>query len=822
MYTINLRDVNKDQINLVGGKGANLGEMIQARFPVPQGFSITSSAYDEYIRSNRFDSVLAEYLAKMNSAPEKAQALALELMNILKAGTIPTEMMADIVWKYCSIGDNIRVAVRSSATAEDLPEASFAGQQDTYLNICGIDALCNAVKSCFASLWTERAIAYRKKTGFDKQKVSLAVVVQEMMEGDVAGVLFTANPINGNKEEMVINASYGLGESIVSGLVSPDTFYWDRNAEVVKEKILGSKETSIVYDSKNNTVEKANDPKSRNEFCIAEEELQSLISIGKQIESHYGYPQDIEWAIKDGKLYILQARGITTLDQKATSQKDSGTEQSKIERMLIDMMADSYPEPPYPLELAPICALFNGFSDGMKAMGVNLAHDPIGIKDNGEFAFKILTSGESEMPHESKPPVNFNDNIRYAESVYEKIRLQLTQMEAVDLKSLQMNAIGQILKKLMNIVERIITLRLQNIIGPNMGVSKRISDSLKTANLTFNEYDMLSGLHYKTWDMNVELSQLAEVVNGDAALKDLILNLQTDESLDHNLMLISKKFPVFGELYKRLLKEYGWKSTNSHQSFSASSWNEDRAFFITLLRVAMAQEKKLVESDKYDNLCALIKAALSPEKAMELQKNIEESRAYHQSREESVYLLEWCYGLSRLVLGEIVARTPQTFPFYADILYLSMEEVCSFTENNMAIGPEKIALRKQSQKNNQALWDERDMQSTDIAGGSLIGVSGSAGKAKGKVCVIHDISEFDKLEPGDILICKYTDPIWTPLFAIAKAVVSDTGGALSHSAIVAREYGIPAVMGCGNATKVLTDGQEIIVDGDKGLVDILT
>jgi len=828
MYSINLKEVRKDSIPVVGGKGANLGEMVNSGFPIPQGFCVTSSAYDAYIQENRFAENIDSTLVSIYAAPEQGSKLSSELMDMINVGEISKEMYAEIERAYAEMGNQVRVAVRSSATAEDLPEASFAGQQETYLNIQGIENVIQAVKRCFSSLWTERAIAYRKKTGFDKQKVSLAVVVQEMIESDVSGVLFTVNPMNNHTGEMMLNASYGLGEAIVSGTVTPDTFIWNKAKGAVKQKSLGSKEISIVYGSEGGTVQKINDSSLKNRYCMSVKQLEALASIAQKIEAHYGTPQDIEWAIKGNELFILQARGITTLQQrKPIDSSKPVKKQNKRERMMMNNLIEHCPTPLYPLDFGPICAVLQGKTDTIKALGIKMTNDSLVLRDTGEFEVHgptiKVTPRVLLIPFKIKQYQNFDVNISGTQEVFREVRPRLDEIEASDRGRLSTAALLKQLTQLMDFAEKIIYIRFRYNIYPSFVVGKSIHSRLKRLSTPVSQYDIFSGLHYKTWDMNLALSKLAGLVNRNSALRDAIENLSEDSTLADRFADIAAKFPEFGSLYTQTVKEYGWKSTSTYLAFSSSSWNEDNGYFLTLLRIAMTHPAAMEESIKYEQIRSLVKGSFSEQKSKKLLNDMEQIRIYHQNREESLYLLERCYGLGRVIVKEIAKRNPELFPSQNDILFLTLDEVYALDNGgNREALAQKIAARKQAAIKNRTLWDEMETQTTNIGEGLLKGISGNVGKAKGRVCIIHDLSEFGKLKQGEILVCKYTDPVWTPLFTIAKAVVSDTGGPLSHSAIVAREYNIPAVLGCGNATKVLSDGQEIIVNGDEGIVQIVS
>lgn len=304
-------EIKKEDVAVAGGKGANLGEMTAANINVPKGFIITADIYIEFLKYNKIDVAISEKLREAKDEEEKLLKAAGSFREMIKCGQFSDKTQALIADKYLSIGDNARVAVRSSATAEDLPDASFAGQQETYLNVRGISDVLEKVRNCYASLWGERAVSYRFNQGYAQDSVSIAVVIQEMVESEKAGVLFTVNPINKNENEMQINASYGLGESVVSGRVTADSYTVDRNGKILN-LIVGSKESQIVYAS-SGTTEVPVAEAERKKRALSDSEVSALVYEGLKIEKLYHMPMDIEWAIKGGKVYILQARAITTL-----------------------------------------------------------------------------------------------------------------------------------------------------------------------------------------------------------------------------------------------------------------------------------------------------------------------------------------------------------------------------------------------------------------------------------------------------------------------------------------------------------------------------
>jgi pyruvate,water dikinase len=357
--------VGADDVGLVGGKGANLGEMAVAGLPVPPGFCLTAAAYRDFIQETGLDATIRSILAETRQDdPADAEVKTARIRGFIAEEEVPAAMAQQILEAYHRLGQElgaadaaqVPVAVRSSATAEDLPTASFAGQQDTYLNIRGTDDLLEHVRHCWASLWTARAVSYRTKQGFDHRQVYLAVVIQAMIESEVAGIMFTANPITGNRDEALLNASWGLGEAIVSGLVTPDTFTVRKSDGHVVSRDLGAKERTIEYAREGGTVEMDTPAERRDAPALSDEQVAELLAVSKQIENHYGAPQDIEWAYARGRFYILQSRAITTLAQPAAQAVDE-IEYNRT------MFVEIFPDPLSPLFLSVIRPLFHGMLD---------------------------------------------------------------------------------------------------------------------------------------------------------------------------------------------------------------------------------------------------------------------------------------------------------------------------------------------------------------------------------------------------------------------------------------------------------------------------
>src|SRR3989440_329445 len=310
--------LHRDMLALVGGKAANLGELTNAKLPVPPGFCVTTTAYALVAADAGLQSVLDTHATSQAGEGGDAQRLtdmAQAARHCMLATTIPTEIADAITGAYGVLGSGepIPVAVRSSATAEDLPFASFAGQQDTYLNIMGVEAVLDAVRRCWASLWTDRAVSYRESLGLDQSSVKLAVVVQRMIESSVAGVLFTANPVTGKRRQAVIDANPGLGEAVVSGATNPDHFVVNTATGEIVERRLGDKRV-VIRGTEGGGITRTETSAGRDRACLSDEQIRALAALGAQVEAHYGVPQDTEWAIDSlGKLWLVQSRPITTL-----------------------------------------------------------------------------------------------------------------------------------------------------------------------------------------------------------------------------------------------------------------------------------------------------------------------------------------------------------------------------------------------------------------------------------------------------------------------------------------------------------------------------
>ncbi|NLL78039.1 MAG: hypothetical protein GX235_12490 [Clostridiales bacterium] len=802
-YIRRFREIKKEDVLVVGGKGANLGEMFNAGLPVPDGFCITGDAFDVYMRRNGFEQRAAVYSEILSSE--------------IASGQLWDELEQEIFECYSFLGQNVRVAVRSSATAEDLPQASFAGQQETYLNVVGKEELIIAIKRCFASLYSARAMTYRKKANFGDIKVSLAVVIQKMVESEVSGVLFTADPVSRNTDNMMLNASWGLGEAIVSGKVTPDIYIYSKKRNCIIEKKLGTKDILICYGT-SGIEEKVTLSEPKSKFCLNDEQALGVFTMGQRVERHYDGPQDIEWAISGGKLYLLQSRPITTLNKADERQ----TELSAVQKAVLSNWIEHCPIPLYPLDIEPCEIVDYSKSKVFHDLGVSIGGE-LSMDEKGILSFSAGTMRISpriaKVPFLLRQFTNYTANSSKTDLAFSGIREKLSEIAAVKVSLLSERMLVQQVKALMNLSEEIAYVRFRYNIFPSVAVSKLLYPTLRRIDKNINEFDLLSDLPYKTWELNIALRKLAAYIQKNSDLKNTILRQRIVDS--KAIRAIRKDYPDFSDMLQDFLNEFGWKSDSSYCAFGSVSWNEDMTSLFSLIKALLQQVNKDIGNKKYQEILEEIERRFSANKATKVRKKIEEIRGYHLNREESLYLIETCYGLARRAVFELERRYPEIFEQSKDILYLTLAEVYALPDGRLE-NKHRVSIRKENRPKNEKLWNSLSLDGKSGDSNILTGVSGNGGICRGKVKKILTLQEFGKMQQGDILVCRYTDPSWTPLFVLASAVVSDTGGPLSHSAIVAREYNIPAVLGCGNATDALHDGEEIVVDGDKGVVRIVS
>ena len=819
---LDFNEIKKEDVLIVGGKGANLGEMTSAKINVPSGFVITADAYRDFLKVNAIDSLIENGIKKSADDEKILLNEAEHFRGKIKSGKFPEQLENAIREKYFNLGNNTRVAVRSSATAEDLPDASFAGQQETYLNVQGIESVLNGVRNCYASLWGNRAASYRFHQGYDQTSVSIAVVVQEMIESEKSGVLFTVNPVNKKENEMQINASFGLGESVVSGRVTADSYIIDKSGNIIEVNI-GSKETQIIYGDKE-TVEVSVNSDKRKTHALNDREILELMKCGLEIEKHYGMPMDIEWAIKNDIVYILQARAITTLKNSKNDITDNdliekyikGKKIKKDTQEVMSFFLEKMPFAHRVLDFDYLMAINDQKVNILSEGGIILPRNPI-IDDDGiqTFSDEGKRIGKNIFKF-----FNILKNMKDFEFCYKKCKdfmniyeTEIEEIKHLNFENMTLTECGNFLKESYALLQKLAYDRFKYALFPSVLNSKKFTKIIKKVNSNYSSFDFYWNLDNKTSVITNAVYTMACEIRKNEALKRAIISGDKFKEL-------YKKYNDFKNITDEFMKDNGFKSDYNCYCLSAKTFLEDPDRLINILRPILNENSN--ESKDIKDFSKLMESIeeIYGKKYQDIEKQIKYFRYFHVVREESQYLWETLFYYVRkcvkrinfILLGDENIEIGVANLFHKELLKAINRGNLNESDR------EKINRRNEKFPLAVKVWEASKLLIFKTDGDVLKGVSGSTGIAVGKVCLINSPKEFYKMKKGDILVCHLTDPEWTSLFKLASGVVADTGSALSHAAIVAREYNIPAVLGVGFATTKFKDGDTIQVDGNTGEV----
>lgn len=846
---LDFQEIKKEDVMTAGGKGANLGEMTAAGIAVPGGFVVTADAYKAFIKENHLEEMFRRELTEAGKDEAKLLDAAKKFRHAISKGKLPEEVEKTVREKYAQLGEQARVAVRSSATAEDLPDASFAGQQETYLNVRGAEAVLTQIRNCYASLWGNRAVCYRSNQGYDQLSVALAVVIQKMVESEKAGVLFTVNPINRNPDEMQINASYGLGESVVSGKVTADSYLCDKQGKV-KSCQIGSKETQIIYADTQGTAATANaqctpddvitsdaqktpgdtaatkevavSEKMQKARCLNDEEIAVLCAEALRIEKHYGCPMDIEWAIAGGSVYILQARAITTLhtdnaeEQKIIAGYLEGMQITGKARANMAFQLEKMPFAYRPLDYDYIIKINRQKAKIFQENGIILTSDPR-IDDDGIQTLPTsrikINGGIFKLFGTLKLLKNFAVCTEKCRTFLAEYEDEIGKMRQIDFEQKNVKECGEFLSYTLNLIGRLAYDRFKYALFPSF-IARDMEKAVQKVDKSYTKFDLFWGLNNKTSEVTRDIAELAGKIKEDKALAADLLQ-------GANYQTLYKKYPEMQSAFDSFLQKNGYKSDYNCYCVDARTLleNPDRLLHILQPLVASTETASGEKEQDFGKLMEQLKAIYGS-KYPALKERIEDFRYFHVVREETQYLWETVFYYVRKCLERTNMLLLSDTDYEHGVANLFAEELIAACERGSLSESDKKKIERRNSKHPlaQKVWDASKLLVFDADGDVLKGVSGSTGTAIGKVCIIHGPEEFYKMQKGDVLVCQLTDPEWTPLFNLASAVVADTGSSLSHAAIVAREYGIPAVLGVGFATTRFKDGDTIKVDGDKGEV----
>ncbi len=853
-------DSSDTALDRVGGKGRALSNLTRAGFAVPAGFHITTAAYGSFLKTNRLEGRIVEVVQGISKTPDTVEQASAEIQSFFETGEMPVEVIQAVLQAYSALGGkDAAVAVRSSATAEDLPGLSFAGQQATFLNIRGEEALLQAVRRCWASLWSARAIGYRTQMEVAHETVVMGVVVQRMVPADVSGVLFTANPATGSREEMLVNASYGLGEAVVSNLVTPDTYRINRRHRSVLEQTISQKMLMTVLEDNGvstGTVSKI----KQSQPSLDEAQCRQLVEVGEKIETLFeGYPQDIEWSFAENQLFILQARPITGLPETPVL-PEKWEPPIKGSKWVRRQVAENMPDPLSPLfdDLYVLEGLDRSMDAMQRFMGVPPALDklynrPIYGSVNGyaymradmnytpamiPLVFGAMAAGVTSMLRGS--------GIHYWEHSLKEYQDKVTGWRLIDPQSLTP-------KELCDLICQMAYADATYWFGATMafGTAKSTEAILDWFLKIFAHRKKLStglflrGFPSMTLKAQAEMQALAEQIRADDVLCQTVL-AYPPESLMDELASHETAQPVL-QAIRRYFTEYGHQTysidfaepvladTPAGVLASLQSWVHEPEKHKAIQLEALAQQR--------DDLIGEIMRSFGPVRRWIFKKVLAQALRYGPTREESLYYVGYAWPKlrqcaaalgDRLVSAGVLAETD-------DIYFLTASELREVVEDS-ALTPRpdlvnqtryRRALREaRKQLHPPAAVPENyafkmgviDLSSRESqvrgksSGSELKGFAVSPGAVTAPACVIHSPGDFARMRAGSILVCATTTPAWTPLFSQAVGLVTDIGGVLAHGSIVAREFGLPAVMGTGDATRRIQDGQLITVDGTNGKV----
>ncbi|HET9778656.1 MAG TPA: PEP/pyruvate-binding domain-containing protein [Propionibacteriaceae bacterium] len=812
--------VRRQDVEFAGGKGANLGELMHAGFPVPDGFIVSTEAYATVVAEVGLAAVISDGLA----AGDDGATIRAAFEDVM----LPDDLAAAIGKAYADLGAG-PVAVRSSATTEDLARAAFAGQQDTYLNVIGETAVLDAVRRCWGSLWTERAIAYRRHQQIESGNLRIAVVVQRMVDAEFAGVMFTANPVTGERDEVVIDASSGLGEAVVAGLVTPDHYVLDGRDEI-RERTPGRGEV-VIHSAAGGGVTRSTEA-GPEPATLPDPVLIELAAQGRSVAAHFGQPQDIEWAYADGRIWLVQARPMTALPLPPLKLSRL---QRKIGLQLMDYMSVR----PYPLDMSGWVK--PGIGLMVERMLGEIAGIRIDITDVLPERDGVVERFVPPIPRPTRTtpvalariprtirrynPACWTEDVRYQQFVE-----TFHELAALDPGTLSWAEFFQVVRRTLVATDLITDLRLDYL--PRTGYDLlRLRVALAVLGLPELLGLLVAGARTRTGDANRALEELAAQVRADPALRDAFIKL--DPPTLRRRLDGDPQFASFRVALDGYLAEYGQRESVSPLVISAPTWSDDPALALGMIKVLVGERSQTAAptpSVEAERRLLDHRFLGSPRRRAAVLRLVAAARAGVAFREDSHFEATRAIPILRRTLLEAGRRLAAAgvLPEAEDVFHLRLEEL------EVLPGPDHLAVADADRIGTTAR--ARAAHRAELAGVPMLpprslldpaaadtdtlvtGIAASRGKASGPVQIISEPAEFGSMRSGDVLVCPYTNPAWTPLFQRAAAVVVDSGGIGSHAAIVAREYGIPAVMGTVTGTTVLADGQQITVDGDTGRV----
>ena len=866
---LGFQEIEKTQLFLVGGKGLKLGELSKIHgIQVPEGFCVTTEAYQKALEQNKAFHVLLDQLTMLKvDDRDQIGEISRKIRQIIMEVEIPSDVAGAVAYYLSEFGENCAYAVRSSATAEDLPHASFAGQHDTYLNIIGKEAIMQHIKKCWASLFSDRAVIYRMQNGFDHSQVYLSVIVQRMIFSQASGILFTADPITSNRKLLSIDASFGLGEALVSGLVSADC-YKVQEGEIV-DKRIATKKLAIYGREEGGTETGQIEPEQQKTQTLTEQQILQLARIGRQIEAYFGCPQDIEWCLVDDTFYIVQSRPITILFPIPETNDEENHVYVSVGHQ--QMMTD--PLKPLGMSLFQLTSFGPRFKAGgrlfvdvthqlassdsrkmlLDAMG---QHDPlmkdalITIIERRDFiksltndkqeqssgkSNKSVSSANSQAQIENDPTI-VSDLIKRSQTSIEELKQNIQTKSGSDL-------IDFILEDIQELKKILFDPQSSAVFMAAINASSWINEKMEEWLGEKNAADTLSQSvpNNITSEMGLALLDVADVIRPYPEVINYLQHVKDDNFLDELF-----KFEGGQETQDAIiayLSKYGMRCAGEID-ITRTRWSEKPITLVPMIlgniknfepnasnrifehgrQEALKKEQELL--DRLKQLPDGEQKSKETKRMIDLIRNFigyREYPKYGMVNRYFVYKQALLKEAEQLVCANVIHEKE-------DIYYLTFEELREVVRTNK-LDYQIIGNRKDEYKFYEKLTPPRVITSDgeiivgeykreNLPAEAIAGLPVSSGVIEGRARVILKLEDAD-LEDGDILVTAFTDPSWTPLFVSIKGLVTEVGGLMTHGSVIAREYGLPAVVGVENATKIIKDGQRIRIHGTEGYIKIL-
>lgn len=857
-YVLDLHDSDCTQTARVGGKAARLGELARVDgIAVPAGFCVTTDAFERI----RCDDAL-DRLSRLRPDDRAALgALSANLRGIIEAVAIPEDVGTAIAQALTRFGKTAAFAVRSSATAEDLPDASFAGQQDSFLNVSGDTEILRHVRRCWASLYTERAVIHRLRNGYDQRAVRMAVLVQQMVFADAAGVLFTADPVSGNRKVISVEACFGLGDALVAGTVNADRYTLCEG--IIVAKTVATKALAVRASPAGGTQSQAVEPEHRTQQALSDAQIVAIADQGRRIAAYLGSPQDIEWCLVGNEFRIVQSRPITTLFPIPAAADDEHRVYVSVghQQMMTDAMR------PLGISVRQLTARTAMHEAGSRMFvevtralqsstgraalfGMLGKSDPLigdALESLVERGFVRSEVERAPLASESMSTPVANETVATTSTVPSLIAA--CEASLADLQREIRTKTGTVLFDaiLADFTElQRILFDPQSLAAIMAGIDASwwLNDRMQEWLAETNAADTLtlSAPGNVTSEMGLALLDVADAIRPHADVVAFLEQTERDDFLDALIEIPGGR--EAREAIQTWLSRYGMRGV-AEIDITAPRWSEQPRALLPLLlgnirnfetgaaARRFEQGRELAQTMETSLLQRLRALPGGEEKADETKRTIDRLRAYIGYREYPKYSLVCRYFVYKQAMLAEAERLVQAgvLDERHDMDYLTFHELHEVVRTRHA-DRELIRRRRETFRSHQALMPPRVLTSEgeclngayrrdDAPAGALVGLAVSSGIVEGRARVIRDLAHAD-LDADDILVTAYTDPSWTPLFVAIKGLVTEVGGLMTHGAVIAREYGLPAVVSVPDATRRIPDGARIRVNGRDGYVEILS